>query len=204
MFNIWMNFYHAICQWKWHSYLSYFLTFWVSLQHRCFNVPIASSTAALWPRVHILGLGSIGTFAAHSISQIFPGPSVVLLLHRESLLEAHRLSGNQIRFESREGEKSASRGYGLEVFSNGSWYTNFEGHQSHDKDITHDSIANLVICVKATQTVKALRSLGNRLTRDSNILFLQNGAGMIEEVNHQLFPDPTSRPSFWLVWFPMA
>ncbi|KAK9433325.1 ketopantoate reductase PanE/ApbA C terminal-domain-containing protein, partial [Lipomyces doorenjongii] len=59
-----------------------------------------------------------------------------------------------------------------------------------------DVIDNLIICVKATQTVDALRPIHHRLTSQSNILFLQNGSGMIEEVNAHLFTNPNKRPSY--------
>lgn len=53
-------------------------------------------SSTLRDRVHILGLGSIGTFVAHSVSEIPNGPSVILLLHRRSLLDHYRQNRNQI------------------------------------------------------------------------------------------------------------
>ena len=47
----------------------------------------------------------------------------------------------------------------------------------------------LVVCVKAHQTVSALRSVKHRLTRDSTVLFLQNGMGTIEEVDEKVWPE---------------
>lgn len=143
--------------------------------------PIRTSFAALRPRVHVIGLGSIDTFAAHSISEIPSGPTVTLLLHRKSLLEEYRLAGSQIRFESRDGKKITSQGYEIEILSDGQWHSSPPGSSNEDCwKVNREPITNLVVCVKATQTVSAIRSLADRLTRDSNILFLQNGAGMIE------------------------
>ena len=85
--------------------------------------PIASAVAALRPCVHILGLGNIGAFAAHSISGTLSGPSVVLLLHRKSLLENYRLNSNKRRVESIDGKKFGSGGYGLEMLSKDNWYS---------------------------------------------------------------------------------
>lgn len=59
-----------------------------------------------------------------------------------------------------------------------------------------DTIDHLVVCVKSTQTVAALRPLLPRLTPESSVLFLQNGAGMIEDVNEDLWPNPRTRPNF--------
>ena len=57
-------------------------------------------------------------------------------------------------------------------------------------------IYNLVVSVKAPQTVKAIQRVAHRLTQDSTILFLQNGMGIIDEVNEKLFPDEGYRPTY--------
>lgn len=160
--------------------------------------PTASSIAGLIPRVHIIGLGSIGTFAAHSISQIPSGPTVSLLLHRKSLLQEYTSAGSQIRFEATDGVKTASKGYEIETYSDGQWYNSLLPNEKTWK-VNKEPIRNLVVCVKTIQTVSAIRTLANRLDQDSNILFLQNGAGMIEAINDQAFPDPQSRPKirYW-------
>lgn len=53
-----------------------------------------------------------------------------------------------------------------------------------------------IVTVKANQTVKAISSIRERLTRDSTILLLQNGMGAIEELNKKVFPDPSNRPHY--------
>lgn len=57
-------------------------------------------------------------------------------------------------------------------------------------------IYHLIVCVKAPQTVKAIQAVAHRLTQYSSILFLQNGMGMVEEVNEKLFPDERYRPTY--------
>ncbi|KAK4697896.1 hypothetical protein P7C71_g247, partial [Lecanoromycetidae sp. Uapishka_2] len=59
-----------------------------------------------------------------------------------------------------------------------------------------DIIYNLIVSVKAPRTVKALQAVAHRLTPDSTILFLQNGMGIIDEVNEKLFPDEAYRPTY--------
>jgi 2-dehydropantoate 2-reductase len=157
-----------------------------------------STLAGLRPRVHIIGLGSIGTFAAHSISEILSGPTVTLLLYRKSLLREYRLVGSHIQFESRGGKKISSRGYEIETLSDSHWYST-PPTASPNKNywkVTQTPINNPIVCVKGIQTVSAIRSLAHRLHRDSNILFLQNGSGVIETLNDQLFPDTKSRPNY--------
>ncbi|MDI1486973.1 MAG: 2-dehydropantoate 2-reductase (Ketopantoate reductase) (KPA reductase) (KPR) [Ramalina farinacea] len=61
----------------------------------------------------------------------------------------------------------------------------------------HESIIyNLVVTLKAYATAKAINSIAHRLTRESTILFLQNGMGIIDEVNNLVFPDPAQRPTY--------
>lgn len=147
------------------------------------------------PRVHVLGLGSIGTFAAHSLFELPDLPSVTLLCHRPSLLDAYRDNGNKILLETREGDKIAHQGYDFEVLRDGNWYSGSEVEGS-DISMQTSVIENLIVAAKTTQTVSALRPLQHRLTPQSNVLFLQNGCGTIDEVNAQLFPDPIERPNY--------
>ncbi|KAK2758050.1 hypothetical protein FQN54_004456 [Arachnomyces sp. PD_36] len=59
-----------------------------------------------------------------------------------------------------------------------------------------ERIDSLVLTVKAPESVTALNSVKHRLTPDSSILFLQNGMGVLEEVNEKVFPDPNTRPHY--------
>lgn len=64
-----------------------------------------------------------------------------------------------------------------------------------DRDNT-DPIDYLIVTVKAPSTVGALLALRNRLGPRSTILFLQNGVGIVDEVDKEVFPDPSSRPQY--------
>ena len=57
-------------------------------------------------------------------------------------------------------------------------------------------IYHLIVSVKSPQTVKAIQAVAHRLTQDSSILFLQNGMGMIDEVNEKIFPNERHRPTY--------
>ncbi|KAL9099889.1 MAG: hypothetical protein Q9163_004664 [Psora crenata] len=57
-------------------------------------------------------------------------------------------------------------------------------------------IYHLIVATKASGTAKAVQSWAHRLAHESTILFLQNGMGVIEEVNEQVFPDPKTRPQY--------
>lgn len=68
--------------------------------------------------------------------------------------------------------------------------------QIHTFDEQEEIIYHLIVSVKAPQTVKAIQAIAHRLTQDSSILFLQNGIGMIDEVNEKLFPEVKFRPTY--------
>ncbi|KAK3674375.1 2-dehydropantoate 2-reductase (Ketopantoate reductase) (KPA reductase) (KPR) [Recurvomyces mirabilis] len=59
-----------------------------------------------------------------------------------------------------------------------------------------DAIHNLIVTTKAAYTVPALSTIRHRLTPESTICFLQNGMGVVDNVNKELFPDPATRPSY--------
>ncbi|KAL4954464.1 6-phosphogluconate dehydrogenase C-terminal domain-like protein [Aspergillus filifer] len=148
------------------------------------------------PRIHILGLGSIGTFTAHGLKQIPDPPAVTLLLHRESLYDDYLRNKGNITLRTLDGRQISQGGYDVEVYKDDKWQTPSSTSSSSSYKTCDDHINHLIVTVKSTQTVRALRPLKPRLMRSSTILFLQNGCGMVDEVNTHLFPDPASRPNY--------
>lgn len=154
------------------------------------------------PQIHVLGLGSIGTFAAHTLAEIPARPPVTLLLHRQSLMDDYIRIGKRIILETHEGELVKHGEYGFEVLHGFNWHKAVPDFHSSKSiaEAMHSPLKNtiyhLIVSVKSTQTVAALRPLVPRLTRESSIVFLQNGAGMIEDVNEALWPNPNTRPSY--------
>ncbi|RAH81631.1 2-dehydropantoate 2-reductase family protein [Aspergillus japonicus CBS 114.51] len=146
------------------------------------------------PRVHVLGLGSIGIFTAHGLNEILPTPpAVTLLLHRETLYNEYIRRGSRTTLHTASGQTTHHRAYDLEIYNpvTRAWHSPPPSNEPATHPIDH-----LVVAVKATQTVAALRPIQQRLTPSSTILFLQNGSGMIDEVNEHLFPDPATRPNY--------
>ncbi|CAH0056235.1 unnamed protein product [Clonostachys solani] len=152
------------------------------------------------PRVHVLGLGSIGSFAAHSLAEVpYPlTPSVTLLLHRSSLVGQYTKNGSRITLETRDGEIIEHSSFKLEFLQGGKWHSvpSTSKPDSVASTVREDIIDHLVVSVKGAQTVAALQPLKHRLDASSHILFLQNGSGMMEEVSEKIFPDPQTRPSY--------
>lgn len=70
--------------------------------------------------------------------------------------------------------------------------------RSRASSIGDDSISQLIVTTKFTETVGALSKIKHRLNSQSAVLFLQQGPGIIKEVNDQVFPDPETRPNYML------
>ncbi|KLJ11232.1 2-dehydropantoate 2-reductase [Blastomyces silverae] len=153
-------------------------------------------------QVHVLGLGSIGAFTAHSLAELPSPPSIKLLLHRPSLLEDYRSNGSQITLRTREGDIVNRSGFDFEILHDStSWHSPASNHDREQAGIAigspaNDTIEHLILCVKGTQTVDALRPLRHRLNQHSTILFLQNGSGMMDEASEKLFADPKTQPNY--------
>ncbi|KAL6890050.1 ketopantoate reductase PanE/ApbA C terminal domain-containing protein [Trichoderma evansii] len=157
-----------------------------------------SAISSRLPRVHVLGLGGIGTFAAHTLAEVPEPlrPMVTLLLHRTTLVDEFIKKGSKIRLETREGEVVDHHdNYRLEVLDNGKWHSvNKEGLVNEDSQ--EDAIDHLIVSVKGAQTAAALKPLKSRLNASSHILFLQNGSGMVEATNEEVFTNPLTRPNY--------
>jgi 2-dehydropantoate 2-reductase len=157
------------------------------------------TTKATQPRVHVLGLGSIGTFAAHSLAEVPPPftPKITLLLHRPSLVDEYNKGGRKVRLKARDGGwVEHHERFDLEVLDKGEWHKMSSTTPDSKSSVKDDTIDHLVLSVKAPQTTAALRTLKHRLCKSSQILFLQNGSGMIEAANEQVFSDETTRPNY--------
>lgn len=158
---------------------------------------IAPKATCNQPRVHVLGLGSIGTFAAHCLAGI-PAPltpSITLLLHRPNLVNEYVRRGRKIRLETIEGEVVDCGNYAVEVFGNGEWHR-VQTESGLSPVVQDDIIDHLIVSVKGAQTTAALKPLKHRLNASSHILFLQNGSGMVEAANEEVFTDPATRPNY--------
>lgn len=176
-----------------------------------------SGNTHLSGRIHVLGLGNVGTFVAHSLASRPSPPPITLLLH-SSLLYKDFQSRSQCLSINSLGLDDKKTGFDVNVLHAGSWrslphrneYDAVISDQSASspKVVEDDELASieedcrpiecLILSVKAPGTVNALQSVRHRLTPDSTILFLQNGMGIIEDVNAQVFPDPKQRPHYLL------
>jgi 2-dehydropantoate 2-reductase len=171
--------------------------------------------------IHILGIGSIGKFVAHSLRGLPDPPPVTLLFHKKSYLDDWEAGNKEITINT-DGISIARSGFNVEYYRAGfrrhGQQVTYEEYMSPRRDphlqakvsrsegvtsplyenASHEPIHNLIVCIKAADTVGALLNVRHRLKPDSSILFLQNGMGIIDEVNTKVFPDPMTRPNYMI------
>lgn len=178
-----------------------------------------TGTRPLSGRIHLLGIGNVGSFVAHSLAgRQFP-PPMTLLLHHSNVYRSW-ISKKECIAINVNGLDDVKSGFDVNVKSSDSdtWYSlpwdkdgtpeerdrtlseklrdgNIEKSLAQS-EVDDSTIECAVVTVKANQTVRAVSSISNRLNRDSTILLLQNGMGTIDELNEKVFPDPSNRPHY--------
>lgn len=134
--------------------------------------------------IHIVGLGSIGSFVAHCLRSLPNPPAVTLLAHRKGLYD-----------------ELASHGWklGLRVKEDGPFQetAGFRGELLGDA-ASVDPIRHLIVAVKASATVDALGPIRHRLGPRSTVCLFQNGLGQVDDLNSRVFVDPSTRPAYML------
>ncbi|KAL4862922.1 hypothetical protein BDV12DRAFT_190052 [Aspergillus spectabilis] len=186
-----------------------------------------SKTRRLSGRIHILGVGNVGTFVAHSLASRSSPPPITLLLHTPDWYSAFRRWKHRVAVQSK-GLSDVKTGFDVNVLYEGTWrsipFENGEDNTpaanekaaseemiddeaEHGNAVEYDAaegtvpedneeIECLIVSVKAPVTASALQTVRHRLTPNSTILFLQNGMGIIDEINEKVFPDLNQRPNY--------
>jgi 2-dehydropantoate 2-reductase len=170
-------------------------------------------------RIHVIGLGNVGRFIAHSLRGLPNPPPVTLIFHHWDQLNQWNASAKKLQVIT-EGNAEKREGFDAELA--------FLRHRFHGKEIQHHSstsgdpfpggesgspssgsapisegestepINSLIVTTKTHSILQALSAVKHRLHKESVILFLQNGMGTVEEVNREIFPDPETRPHYML------
>lgn len=65
-----------------------------------------------------------------------------------------------------------------------------------DNAVSNEPIHNLIVTTKASTTFAAISEIRHRILPTSTLCFLQNGMGIIDEINSKIFPDKTTRPNY--------
>ncbi|KNG85865.1 putative 2-dehydropantoate 2-reductase [Aspergillus nomiae NRRL 13137] len=175
-----------------------------------------SGNRRLSGRIHILGLGNVGTFVAHSLASRPSPPPITLLMHTPNIYRSW-LERKKCLAINTNGLDDVKTGFDVNVLNDKTWYsvpywnkdgTAENGNVSIDgytEEVDNEElfaqpadepIECLIVAVKAPVTVAAMDSVKRRLTPDSTVLFLQNGMGTIDELNEKVFRDPQRRPHY--------
>lgn len=168
-------------------------------------------------RIHILGLGAIGSLIAHSLKSLPDPPPITLIFHRGRAYNNWKEGSQELKVTTNgmtvarggfdvELQRVGFRRHGRTVSAEDFFSTTARSVTMSrpdepddlalpDRDNT-DPIDYLIVAVKAPQIVGALLAVRNRLGPRSTILFIQNGVGILDDVDKEVFPDPTSRPQY--------
>lgn len=169
-------------------------------------------------RIHMLGIGNVGGFVAHALASN-PSPPPITLLLQDPVVYQHWMDKRRTIGVESDGLDSFKTGFDTNVFNNKAWYSLPEWALEVENKATdpnlfrrardrksseawcHSEEENshidcLIVTCKAPQTLKAIMTVKHRLSRDSTVLFLQNGMGVIEQINDKVFPFPEARPHY--------
>jgi 2-dehydropantoate 2-reductase len=154
-------------------------------------------------RFHVLGLGPIGSLLAHHLRKALPSPHSITLIHRTQVQSRLSQAAGDIKVEY-QGAVEAQRGFEYDVFET---FETKPTHNTPDRESLQDGerpkedvwpIESLFVTTKAQQTVPAIQRLLPRINSSSAIVLLQNGMGVYEQLLHDHFPNPNTRPHFIL------
>lgn len=135
--------------------------------HRLLSFPRAttagmhSGTTRDPRRIHILGAGNLGQYLARGLVKQNPKLPVTLLFHRDGLLRDWKAAGEVIECET-DGKVDRTGGIDVELV---------------DGKAGSSPISHLIVACKTYMTVPALATVKGRLSKESTIVFLQNGMG---------------------------
>jgi 2-dehydropantoate 2-reductase len=123
--------------------------------------------------LYILGVGNLGKYVAYALAKHVPDQPITLLFHREGLLHEWDAAGRTIEC-IKDGESSREGSFAVEVLSS----PDIAEKDDESQVCSGPPIKHLIVATKTYNTTAALRRVRSRLSRESNILFLQNGMGM--------------------------
>ncbi|KAJ1977520.1 2-dehydropantoate 2-reductase (Ketopantoate reductase) (KPA reductase) (KPR) [Dimargaris verticillata] len=151
------------------------------------------------PRVHVLGVGAIGTLMASYLRQRFPALPLTLVLRNQAAADRWNAAHQTLalgQHTSVQGPLPVTTATPPQVH----WRlaTGIDAETLTDSSSATSPIACLVVTTKAYQTRAALAPLRARLDSHSVVVLLQNGLGVREELEKALFDRPATRPQFIL------
>ncbi|KAF7564527.1 hypothetical protein PtrM4_039610 [Pyrenophora tritici-repentis] len=161
-------------------------------------------------RIHIIGIGNVGCFIAHALRGVVNAPPVTLIFKHWDRLKEWNESPQRLTLVT-DGDSEFRDGYdaelaipriryhGKEVGLNPPKAETEKGSPPIFTGESREPINSLIVCCKAPYVLQNLSAVKHRLHKDSVILFLQNGMGIVEEASiHTAYtrrPRSVSQPS---------
>ncbi|PVH70717.1 6-phosphogluconate dehydrogenase C-terminal domain-like protein, partial [Cadophora sp. DSE1049] len=153
--------------------------------------------------IHILGLGAVGKYIAHSLAGLPFPPPVTLLMHRPLMMQQWHDEGAAIHV-IKGGEIKTHTNFHIESSADfvredsRQRFPGFGPNLEHTSEPPNYQIDALIVTTEAFRTVSALTAIRHRLGRSSTIFILNNGLGLAERINEKVFPDYRTRPTYIL------
>ncbi|ODV67975.1 2-dehydropantoate 2-reductase [Hyphopichia burtonii NRRL Y-1933] len=141
-------------------------------------------------RIYVLGAGSMGSLLAHELRQSAPEIANPTLLFKGE----QRLRD----FIAHESKITVIRQKGENIFKSESQLAaGWQPPMSREGIPSH--IDNLIVATKTYLTEAALRPYIGNLSSNSNVLFLQNGMGVADDLRRKFWPSSINRPNFFQI-----
>lgn len=188
-----------------------------TLDQDSINAPNEDDKKLMTRRIHVLGVGSIGTLIAHSLATLPNPPPMTLMLHRPELHTEFRRKGRAVRLTNKKTDVSDEQiGFDVETLEkvradDGSvqLYWNYHPHIEADRSRnprdeaeilpSGETFIHALICTtKGPATDYAMKSIAHRVNSSTTILFVQNGLGQLDDLNKFVFTDPATRPTYMI------
>jgi len=153
--------------------------------------------------IHILGTNPLGLYIAHSLCSSLEPPPVTLLIHRPLLMQQWHDEGAAIRvvkngtiYSTSKINLESSAPFGVNDGTLDRDYAGFGKHLEHTIEQPNTRISNLLVTTDGPATISGLKAIRHRLDNQSTVCFINDGLGIVEEVNNSIFPQTDSRPFY--------
>lgn len=133
--------------------------------------------------VYILGAGSMGALVAYELSTLVNKPKITLLLRNAAKVNHFNTVNKSTIHMNRLFKDPVEKGS-----------AKFSAASSSDVD---EDIENLIITTKTYQTEEALKDYLPFIKPTSNILLIQNGLGVVDQLYKNVWPDVSKRPNIF-------
>lgn len=153
--------------------------------------------------IHVLGLGPVGKFIAHTLVSLPDAPPVTLLMHRPLVMQHWHDEGAAIRLV-RDGKLHVQSKFNIESAASfqrespDQVFPHFGKNLEHTAEPPDTVIDTLIVTTDSWTTIPALQAIKNRIRQRTTICFVQDGLGMAERVSAEIFMDPDRRPTYIL------